>query len=175
MTSERTWDWADRIAHRVIGYAAQRLPRSLSDRIDEEWLADLATRRRPAGRLWFAVGCHRAANVIAHECTVPAVSAMSAPAAHGHFIRFPEDDFPFVTGVAVPFFLIVSLFTSTFYGLALALGLQWHFRAPALSTRLVRPGGVCRTDFPGPLPPDSHRSHRSIPEIAAGTRFRRRC
>jgi hypothetical protein len=74
--------------------------------------------------MWFAVGCRWAAYVIAHECTLPAGSATGSPAARGHFIRFPEDDFPILTGVAVPFVLIVSLFTSTFYGLSVALGPQ---------------------------------------------------
>jgi len=118
------WDWADWIAHRVIGHAARRIPGSLSERLEEEWLADLATRRKPMGRLWFAVGCRWAANVIAHECALTAVAVTSPPVWRAHFIRFPEDDFPFVTGVAVPFVLIVSLFTSTFYGLAVALGPQ---------------------------------------------------
>ncbi len=124
MTSERRWDWANWIAHRVIGYAARCAPGPLSDRLEEEWLADLAERRGPIGRMWFAVGCRWAAYVIAHECTLPAGSATGSPAARGHFIRFPEDDFPILTGVAVPFVLIVSLFTSTFYGLSVALGPQ---------------------------------------------------
>jgi hypothetical protein len=115
---------ADWIAQRVIGYAARRVPGPLSERLEEEWLADLATRRGPILRLGFAIGCGWAANMIAHECAVPAHSAMSSPVGRAHFIRFPEDDFPFVTGGAVAFVLIVSLFTSTFYGLAVGLGLQ---------------------------------------------------
>ena len=124
MTSERTWNWADWIAHRLIGYAAQRTPDSLSERLEEEWLADLATKRGPILRLRFAVGCRWAANVIAHERAVPAVFATSSPIGHGHFIRFPQDDFPLVTGGAVAFVVIVSLFTTTFYGLAMGLGVQ---------------------------------------------------
>jgi hypothetical protein len=124
MTSERKWDWADWIAHRVIGYAARRVPEALAERLEEEWLADLATRRGPVLRLRFAVGCRWAAAVIAHEFAEPAVLAASPAGGRGHFIRFPEDDFSFVTGGAVAFVIIVSLFTSTFYGLAVALGLQ---------------------------------------------------
>lgn len=124
MTSERRWDWAEWIAHRVIGYAARRVPGSLSERLEEEWLADLAGRRGSIPRLRFAIGCGWAANVIARECAMPADPAMTSPGGRGHFIRFPDDDFSFVTGSAVAFVLIVSLFTSTFYGLALGLGLQ---------------------------------------------------
>lgn len=124
MTSERTWDWADWIARHSIACAARRVSGSLSERLEEEWLADLSTRRGPMLRLRFAAGCVWAANVIANERAEPTVYAFNSPVVHEHFIRFPKHDFPFVTSGAVAFVLIVSLFTTTFYGLALGLGLQ---------------------------------------------------
>ena len=62
MTSERAWDWADSIAQRLIRRAARRAPASLSERFQEEWLADLAAQRGPIARLRFkllAKGHHK--------------------------------------------------------------------------------------------------------------------
>jgi hypothetical protein len=55
MTSERAWDWVDGFAHRLIHRAAQRAPGSLSERLEEEWLADLAAQRSLISRLRFAI------------------------------------------------------------------------------------------------------------------------
>src|SRR3984957_10992603 len=63
----------DGIAHRLIHRAARRAPDSLSDRLEEEWLAELASQRGSIQRLRFALGCCWATNVIAHEHAVAAL------------------------------------------------------------------------------------------------------
>ena len=67
MTIERTQNWVDGIAHRLIHRAARRAPDSLAERLEEEWLADLAEQHGQLSRLRFGLGCCWATHVIARE------------------------------------------------------------------------------------------------------------
>jgi TonB family protein len=122
MTSKRTWDWVDGIAHRLIHRAARRVPASLSERLQEEWLADFEAQRGAMARLRFALGCCWATNVIAREHAVAAIAAASSAAGHGQLIRRPEEDFPFFSGRTITFVLVASLHVAVLYGLAMGLG-----------------------------------------------------
>lgn len=121
MTSERRWGWAGWISRCLISCAAQRTPDSLSARLEEESLADSAARCGQLSRLRFACGCCWAARVIANQQAVATVAATSSTMAHGHFIRFPNEEFPFFAGSTEAFVLIVSLFAALLYGLAIGL------------------------------------------------------
>ncbi|HET9329217.1 MAG TPA: energy transducer TonB [Steroidobacteraceae bacterium] len=57
----------DRLAQHLLQRAAHRAPPELAERLEEEWLADLAVRRTALARLRLAVGCCWAASVIARE------------------------------------------------------------------------------------------------------------
>jgi biopolymer transport protein ExbD len=66
--------WIDSMAPRLIRQAARAAPGDLADRLQEEWLADLADRPRRMSRLRFALGCYWAATMISHDdCTVSVV------------------------------------------------------------------------------------------------------
>jgi biopolymer transport protein ExbD len=70
--------WVNSVAPLLIRLAARSAPESLSERLEEEWLAHLTERRGPMSRLSFALGCYWAAIVIPHDpCPVQA----PAPAA----------------------------------------------------------------------------------------------
>lgn len=78
-TSSRQSDWIDAIACRVIEHAARRAPTTLSERLLEEWLADLTDHRGRIARLQFALGCNWAAIQIDHDsCTVSSPTTASA-------------------------------------------------------------------------------------------------
>jgi periplasmic protein TonB len=59
--------WARLLACRLIRCAARSAPPSLSERLEEEWLADLAAQPGTIAGLCFAVGCCWATHVIACE------------------------------------------------------------------------------------------------------------
>ena len=59
--------WTDELSQWMIRRAATRAPESLSERLQEEWLADLSARSKGGSRLRFALGCCWATRVIAHE------------------------------------------------------------------------------------------------------------
>jgi TonB family protein len=122
MTSERTAGWLDGIAHCLIHRAARRAPDSLSERLEEEWLADFAEQSGLIQRLRFAIGCCWATNVIAREHPAAGVPATSPATGPANFIRSPTDDFPFFTGRTITFVLVASLHVAVLYGLAMGLG-----------------------------------------------------
>jgi hypothetical protein len=52
-------------AARLIRYAAGRMPPGLAERLEEEWIADLAEQRGALSRVHFALGCWWAQEVMA--------------------------------------------------------------------------------------------------------------
>jgi biopolymer transport protein ExbD len=71
--------WIDAIACRVIGHAAGRTPMTLTERLREEWLADLWDQRGRMARLKHALGCCWAALLINDDYCVASVAAAGSP------------------------------------------------------------------------------------------------
>lgn len=65
----------DGLARNLIQHAARKAPPSLSERLGEEWLADLTARPGAFSQLCFALGCYWATTVIAHEFAAPVRAA----------------------------------------------------------------------------------------------------
>jgi hypothetical protein len=59
--------WIDSAANRIIQSAARRAPSSLSERLEEEWLAAIPEQRGRLRRLSFALGCCWAAMAIRRD------------------------------------------------------------------------------------------------------------
>jgi hypothetical protein len=55
------------LTDRLVRHAAHGAPRTLAERLEEEWLAHLAALPSPLARLWFALGCFWARWVITRE------------------------------------------------------------------------------------------------------------
>ena len=68
----------DRLAQHLLQRAAHRAPPELAERLEEEWLADLAARRTALARLRLAIGCYWAASVIAREHGTRVAAAATA-------------------------------------------------------------------------------------------------
>ncbi|HXA36709.1 MAG TPA: energy transducer TonB [Steroidobacteraceae bacterium] len=162
MTSERTWDWVERTAQRLIHRSARRAPDALSERLEEEWLADLAEQHGAIRRLRFAIGCCWATIIIAREHAVAALPATSSPTGHAQFIRYPQDDFPFFTGRTITFVLVASLHVAVLYGLAMGLGPKFtKVIAGPFAIRVIEPPP--RTTLPPPPPPLVARTRIELP------------
>ena len=71
-------NWIDPLAQHLVQRAAHRSPPDLAERLEEEWLADLATRRTALARLRLALGCCWAASVIAREHGTRVAAAATA-------------------------------------------------------------------------------------------------
>lgn len=70
--------WFGGIAPHLIRHAARKAPPALSERLGEEWLADLSVRSGALSQLRFALGCCWATNVIAHEFGAPVRATAAA-------------------------------------------------------------------------------------------------
>jgi TonB family protein len=168
----------DSIAHRLIRRAARRAPGSLSERLQEEWLADLAAQRGAIARLRFAIGCYWATFVIAYEQAV-ALPAAGAALERAHSIHLGHDR-PFFTGRTLTLVVVTTLHVAVLYSLAMGLGPR-HSKvnlSPLLNRPLepsprnsLPPPSLPRPSLPRiELPPQETPPHvESDPDVIEGT------
>jgi TonB family protein len=111
----------DRLASELIRRAARNAPASLSQRLEEEWLADLATRRGQIVRWRLAVGCWWAAHVIAHEHASIGLVPAGSPAGHQLAATYAPREASFPSRRTIALLLIASLHGCLIYLLAVGL------------------------------------------------------
>ncbi len=116
MTSERELDWIDGFSRNLVHRAAQRAPETLSERLEEEWLADMAERRGSFSRLRLAVGCYWAIYAIAREHSVAAreqsvatVAAAGPRVAQVNFAGYAQETASLFSGRSATFLLVAAL------------------------------------------------------------------
>ena len=117
----------DRLARSLLLYAARSAPPALSERLAEEWLADLEARRAGFARLRHALGCCWATSIIAREHASVAVAA-AAPAAGGVATHYALPDSPLLSRRALALALIACLHVGIIW--AFANGLLQRFIDP---------------------------------------------
>ena len=136
----------------LIHHAAHRAPESLSSRLEEEWLADLATRSSALSRLRFALGCCWATLVIVCDCSRSRVPAASSAVAAKGFITLADRNLGYFSLRSGTLFLVAGLHAALFYGLITTLS---HTRGlatpPDLQNQVLKP--VPPEALPPPLPP----------------------
>jgi len=76
-SGERSGGWVNEVAQRLIRHAARNAPPPLAERLEEEWLADMATRQGQMSRLLLGLGCCWATRIIVAEHGALNVSAAS--------------------------------------------------------------------------------------------------
>jgi biopolymer transport protein ExbD len=74
--------WRDALAARIVQCAARTAPRSLSERLEEEWLAAVSEQPASTARLSFALGCLWAAAAFPKD-PVPVSAPVACAAAGG--------------------------------------------------------------------------------------------
>jgi len=103
------------VDHWLIHRAARCAPKDLSERLEEEWLADLAARPTVVSRLRFAVGCCWATGVIALQYQPSSVPA-AASAMDGKLIgAYGSHAAGRLSGRTSTLLLVVSLHAGLFY------------------------------------------------------------
>ncbi len=106
--------WALGLAGRLVNHAARKAPPGLRDRLEEEWLADLAARRGAFSRIRFALGCCWATRVIAREFGVAAAAGNSA-SGQSLLVAYGGPDFSRFSRRTVAMIAIVCLHVGIFY------------------------------------------------------------
>jgi len=114
--SDKPSAWVDELARGLIRHAARRSPPLLTERLEEEWLADLATRLGPVARLQLALGCCWATRVITHEHA--AVGVAAAATGHRSVAVYMQRDAAFVSRRTPALLLIAGLHVALIYFLA---------------------------------------------------------
>jgi protein TonB len=113
--------WTEGVSHWLIHHAACRAPESLSQRLEEEWLADSAARPSAMSRLRFAIGCCWATQVIALEYQPSGVPVTSS-VVEGKLMRaYAQHHLGHFSSRSSTLFLVVSLHAALFYGLVTTL------------------------------------------------------
>jgi len=142
--SERDVNRTDAITHWLIQHAARSAPASLSERLEEEWRADLVARSSAMSRLRFALGCCWATRVIAHEHR-PA----SAPVI---MIAYAHNDSGLFARRSTTFMLVVCFHIVLFYVLmnGLKFNISKMIESPLQPKFLEVPHP---RELPPPLPP----------------------
>jgi TonB family protein len=110
------------LVHWLIRRASRNAPTELADRLEEEWLADLASRTSPASRLRFALGCCWAVRVISTEhCSAAVVVATPVAGARLAMTHF-EGDPDFFARNSLTVVVVVAFHIAVFYALMTGLG-----------------------------------------------------
>jgi TonB family protein len=126
---------ADGLPQWLIHRAAHRAPESLCSRLEEEWLADLASRSSPLSRLRFALGCCWATLVIANEyprTRVAAAGTVASPVSAGGLVTPADRNFRYFSLRSGTLFLIAGLHAALFFGLAATLSHTHGTKAPPI-------------------------------------------
>lgn len=123
----------------LVHRAARSAPPSLSERLEEEWLADLAARHGTLARLCFALGCTWARRVIVHELGAPAHIAAAASGRATASVCVPAAPSLYSRRTAVVL-LIVALHLLLIYGLVTGMAHAVLKRIPdAIEATFVKP------------------------------------
>lgn len=111
--------WLEVLTRLLIRHGARCTPPCLSERLEEEWLADLAGRARPLSRLRFALGCCWASRVIAHE--LAAVRAAVSASGEKSVTLYAQPDPTLLSPRATFLLIILCLHGLVIYALAAGL------------------------------------------------------
>jgi periplasmic protein TonB len=153
--------WADTIARGLIRSAARKAPPALSERLGEEWLADLDARCGTLSRLRFALGCCWARAVIARELRAP-VRLAAAAAGDKAAVVYAGPGPSFLSRRTMVFALIICLHGLVIYGLATGMARAVLKALPERIDIVFLPKEAPRIQPPPPLDPQLTRLRPEI-------------
>src|SRR5882757_1738842 len=144
--------WSEGLTRRLIQHAARNAPASLSERLAEEWLADLVERRGALARMRFGLGCCWATRVIAHEFSAPKVLAAASATGNKVMNAYVQHDYSLFSRRTLAFVLIVGLHGILILALANGLTHTWSDVIPPRIQAVMLPVTQKPVDQPPPLP-----------------------
>jgi TonB family protein len=123
----------DGLCRWLIHHAARHAPDSLSERLEEEWLADMAARPSTLSRLRFAIGCCWATRVIAYEQRLSLAPAAGSAAGPKSMAAFAQLNWGYLSRRSSTLFLILSLHVAVFYAVMASVS---HTRTTSIPERM---------------------------------------
>ena len=150
-SEERSGGWVNEVAQRLIRHAARNAPPLLAERLEEEWLADMAARQGQMSRLLLGLGCCWATRIIVAEHCALNVSAASAAAGSTTVTAQAQPNLTFLPRRTTALLAIIGVHIVVIYAFATGLGHQFikELQPPLIADFLkdVRP-----KDEPPPPP-----------------------
>lgn len=107
--------WDQTLALHLVCHAAGRAPPGLTERLEEEWQADLMSRQGALSRIRFGLGCCWATRVIAREFAVAAATVANSAAGQPVLIAHGGHDFSWLSRRTLALIAIVLLHAAVFY------------------------------------------------------------
>jgi protein TonB len=154
--------WPEALTHWLIHHAARSAPPDLSERLEEEWRADLEARSSASSRLGFALGCCWATRVIVREHRAAGIAVAGAAMGPKVTVGYVRDESGIFARRSITFFLVAGLHIALFYGLMTGLAFRIIKVIPtSLQTRLLQPQH--ERALPPLPPPQLTRSRIEIP------------
>jgi len=141
---------SDDLATRWVRSAARAAPATLRERLEEEWLADLAARPGWLARMRFGAGCHWATHAIAHDFGGAQLAAVAGGADHALAFHHPHG----TSGPrrTVTLFVIVGLHAIALYALTRGIVITLRPEVPPITqVRFVDHHETSQPRLPGPL------------------------
>jgi periplasmic protein TonB len=139
------------LAYRLIVRAAHRTPVEVSERLEEEWLADLESRTGALARLRLALGCCWATGVITRDLRIPQLAASGAIVGAKPLFGDLRLELPGLSRRTVTFILIAGFHILLIY--ALTSGLAQHLVATTPQPANASVLEEARPQRPPPPPP----------------------
>jgi TonB family protein len=155
---------ASGLSYWLIHHAARSAPELLSQRLEEEWLADLAVRSSAASRLRFALGCCWATRVIAHEHSMSAALAVTPGLGAKSMMAYAHHNFGLFSRRTTAVGLVACLHIAVFY--AFMVGLPNTFtkvNTPPLQNRELQQTHA--RDMPPLPPPNLNPMKLDVPKL----------
>jgi TonB family protein len=109
------------LSYWLIHHAARSAPELLSQRLEEEWFADLAVRPSAASRLRFALGCCWATRVIAFEHSMSTAQIVTPGIEAKAMIAYAHHNLGLFSRRTTTFGLVACLHIAVFYAFMLGL------------------------------------------------------
>lgn len=106
---------ASAVARCLVRCAARQAPPELAQRLQEEWLADLAARQSAFARIRFGLGCCWATRVIAHDFGTAAAAAAGSASGQRLLVEWYGDDLSRFSRRTVALIAIICLHAGIFY------------------------------------------------------------
>lgn len=143
------------LAQRLILRAARKAPAALSERLEEEWLADLQSRSGSLARLRLALGCCWATGVITREFHVPQLATSGASGVHRPLLGELGFNLPQLSRRTLTFIVIAGLHVLLIYGFASGFAQHVVAALPVITHGEV----IVETRTPPPPPELKHDIH----------------
>ena len=157
-----TWDFA--AARYLVGCAARKAPPDLAERLEEEWLADLASRQRAFSRILFGLGCCWATRVIARDFGAAAAVAGSSASGQRLLVSYGGPDFSWLSRRTTALLAIVCLHVAAFYAYMSGFGQKAVPTSPGWIDAVPVAAQPRIAHTPPRLPPPTF-AHRFVPNL----------